>query len=1026
MIEAKSGGQVFTFEDGTPQTDMLMAIDSYFGYAPVEEKAPAVEYKSPLSEERLQQERELVSPEGKPWYAQPSAQVQSAAAVGDFMRYLGIGEGGETKTVEGIGSITRLDEFKYQRALSDNAFQRSALWAETVWPSPQEVVDPETGIPSWKSAEEFYGKEVLALPFEERLEWFKQNKVTKAREANQLTASVLDVAGEDETIKMAGMLATGVLDPTLIPTIALSMGGIVPLLAAGGGYALTAEGSQQLLDYEVDVNKLAEATIKGTVFAGAFAPIRTAGLVYQGAVRAPAVAVEKSGKKLLNLVQNTRATKGSTEAANSIVVNLEEKTAKHLVNTKLANGKPVTNAQASLLAQKELSLTPEKMIEVFKFASRKPSYVTRDNAIKIVAQTERPVQSTSALGIAWDRIGAPISTALRNIDEGISGSIRNMEMNYHISHAKSLEEVSPFLNGMVKASKSRDPMLKAQYSRLTAALDDGKFQTANTIMKKHFPELIESFKARTSVFSKLHARAKDAGIKIPFIQNFNPRVVRDIEGLRAAAGTKQANAIDDALAKEAKKQGVSSWQELDDLVASEVISKTILRRGGTGPKKLESSRKYETIPEHLRPFYYDIPTASQLYINKAEREIARHQFFGASGVKQLDGSLDLSESIAKVILDAKKKRGLTKRQQDDLLFLLKARFDADNNAMGKTMATVRDLQYAALLGQFDSALIQLGDIGSSLYLNGIANTAKAMVTKSPTGLSAKDFGLINTVSAEMQTVGGVNKILDFGLTWSGFKRIDRFGKDTFIKAAWLKNTKLARDNPQALVDKYKNVFENEMPDLIADLQARRVTDNTKLLMWNELSDVQPIALSEMPASYLNMKNGRIFYSLKSFGLKQLDLVRRNIIQKAQKGDIADAFEEALKYGAIMGIAGGSVENSRTFLRSGLDTNTVAPMDDAAFEALAKIFFMSKYTQEKFLSQGQYGSYAVNLLQPAAPSLLDTAGKAFDSIVFDQDGDYEAFSKTLKTIPVFGSGYYYGVGGGQEKLIERIERERKDK
>ena len=48
--------------------------------------------------------------------------------------------------------------------------------------------------------------------------------------------------------------------------------------------------------------------------------------------------------------------------------------------------------------------------------------------------------------------------------------------------------------------------------------------------------------------------------------------------------------------------------------------------------------------------------------------------------------------------------------------------------MGKTFATVRDLQYAALLGQFDAALIQLGDVGS-LYMNGVANTAKALTSK---------------------------------------------------------------------------------------------------------------------------------------------------------------------------------------------------------------------------------------------------------------------------------------------------------
>lgn len=1034
MIEATANGQVFSFEEGTSQEDMLEVIDMFFGTQAPETKEQREargisDYSSPLSEERLQQERDLVSPEGKPWYAQPSAQVQSAKAVGDFFRYLGIGEGGETKSVEGVGTITRLDEFGYQRDLGLNVARKASMYLDAVMPTGEWVYNPETFRDEWKTPEEVYGKEVLQLPFEERLKYMQEDNVTRAREANQMTAAVLDVAGEDQEMALAGRGITAVLDPALVPAIALSMVGIVPTLLAGGGYALSDEGTNQLLKNEADIDKLATAAVYGTVFAGVTAPVRTAGLLYKAGVKAPAKATEYGGKKLINLVQNTHASsgmKGNATSANKIVQKLEEKTAFHLMNTTLSNGKPVTNPQAMLLAQKDLSLTPEKMIDVFKHASKKPAYVSRENAAKIMAAKQSPVASTSAIGKTWDRIGAPLSTAVRNIDESIGGALRNMEMKLHINSAETLRKSAPYLKQMLAASKTKDPVLKAQYVKLENALNDSKFKTARTVINKHFPELKKPFEESRKVLDSLYARAKDSGIKISYINNHNPRVVRDIEGLKARAGTKQANAIDAALDAAAKKKGLSSWTELDEVTASEAIS-NVIKHGGKGqPKSLEAGRKYNTIPEHLREFYHDTTTAFQLYVNRAEREIARHEFFGANGVKNIDGNIDLDGSIAKVLLKAKLKGNLTTRQQDDLTMLLRARFNADNNAMGKVFATVRDLQYAALLGQFDSALIQLGDVGSSLYLNGIANTAKAITSKGKAGLTAEDFGLVNKVSAEMSNMDGATKILDFGLTWSGFKQIDRFGKDTFLKASWLKNTKLARDNPQALVDKYKNVFEGEMGDLIADLQAGRVTDNTKLLLWNELSDVQPISLSEMPAAYLNMKNGRILYSLKSFGLKQLDLVRRNIIMKAQRGQVAEAFEEALKYGAIMGLSGGSVENARSFLRGGFDLDATSSMDDAAFESLSKIFFMSKYTKEKFLQEGKYGSYAMNLIQPAAPSVLDTIGKSFDSVVFDQEVDFEAFSRTMKNVPVAGSAYYYGVGGGAEKLIERIEEERNDK
>ena len=1020
------------------------------------------EYEDVVPEEVKQKEQERL--EAPPVSVNPMAAgggaltknlIQSST---DFLRYMGFGELGEKKTVEGVGETTRAQELGYQLKKGGNNAARLLTTAEAYSPARYKMMrNPETGRLEQVSAEVYYddalknqgitGEQFLNMTSEKREDILLKNKELGAREAYEITADVLDIAGEDETMKAVGTILSEIADPLLIPTVIASGGGTIPMLLAGGAYGLASEGSRQMVQDEFNADELAKSFAYGTLFTAAFAPMQTAGLAYKTAVRAPLKTVEKGGKKVFNMVNNVKATKGSQATADKIAEKLQERTAYHLFNTKQSNGKGVTNKQAVALAEKDLSLNAKNKIDVLKYASKdkRPSYLSRENASKIMANLDNPTASTTKIGKAWDYVGAPVSQVLRNVDQRLAGAVRNHDMRTSVALANTLKQAEGFNKVMAQASKTKDSALKAKYYEMELAMNNGQVLKAGRIADKHFGDLKVKTKAGKEntlademrnvhkLLDDVHTRANKAGIKMAYLTNYMPRYVKDLDGLRQAVGKKTNSVIDEALATEAKKRGLGHWSELDDEIAADIITQAITRKAPpSGKKRLESARTIRTIPQHLQKYYHDTPTALQLYINKAEREIAKHEFFGKSVAYNKAGKIELDESInntiGKHVLDMKKRgKDLTNAQQDDLRLLLKARFEAADKAMGKTMASVRDLQYAALLGQFDSALIQLGDIGSSLYLNGVMNTAKALATGNKRAkITADDLGLVNQVSAELQNLNGMTKFLDFALTYSGFRKIDKLGKDTFIKASWRKNTKLARANPDAIAKKYGDVFENETADLIADLQAGRVTDNTKLLMWNELADVQPIALSEMPQLYLEMANGRILYSLKSFGLKQLNLIRQNIVKRGQRGDVTGAFEEALKYSLLVGMANGSIENARNFLRSGFDPDALRDIDDVTYESLAKILFLSKYSREKYLAQGQYGTFVTELLTPAAPSILDAMGEAMNNVLFEQENDYEAFNKALQKVPIAGRSYYYLLGGGAEKVVEKVQEEEAEK
>ena len=74
--------------------------------------------------------------------------------------------------------------------------------------------------------------------------------------------------------------------------------------------------------------------------------------------------------------------------------------------------------------------------------------------------------------------------------------------------------------------------------------------------------------------------------------------------------------------------------------------------------------------------------------------------------------------------------------------------------------------------------------------------------------------------------------------------------------------------------------ENGCSDqVLSDLKNGIPSYNVKYMLFAELSDIQPISVAEMPEQYVSGGDGRIWYMLKSYTLKQFDLYHNEIFRE---------------------------------------------------------------------------------------------------------------------------------------------------
>lgn len=890
---------------------------------------------------------------------------------------------------------TAWEKFSYGWDSTDSDVSNWSDYLESRFPLGS--IGIKDGLPTYISPNERYGADFTTLTPDQRRERIKQSKEQAVyQEHKALIDSGYLEQKENEAWYDIDASTGGVFLATLATPTTLIPG---PLKWGARGLAvlsglLTAETmiAQQLAkEGEIKPSEVAVGTALGT--GGGFL-------------------LGKLSQYVTKQIGQKAAAKAAQQEIDDAVATVSR--IENALVDEVAAGTPPADIPNSVATR--LNLAPEDIAAAVSKSGKRVFVPSTQEALAAI-EARGMTASTQKPGAMTGDYLTVLSTAVREISEPVLGRLRKLDFSTHTRKADLLDKVSPFLKGFNQLPE------KTRRS-VSLALFNGEFDSASNIMKTVNPKLVPELDKVRGILDGFHAELKDAGYKdLGFIENYFPRQVKDYTKLTNKLGAPQQSllltnlkAAGDRLGVKAKTiQGFINVLPESEVV--DVFNKTlrgvIPNKAGPGFTKVRSIAQ---VTDDLLGEYASVPEALVNYINRAVDDIETRYFFGREAVDKGVRSLDLDESIGAYVAREMKQGLVNPDDADRLAQLLKARFVSGQKQAGKTVQALRNIGYMTTLANPVSALTQLQDLAMPAVVNGFRHTLGAMLGKK--AVSVVDLGLDNAIAAELNSPTLLAKLLDKTLQVSGFKLTDRLGKNTFINSSYRRFTNMAntKSGESSIRAQFGKVFGNETDALVNDLKAGVVSDNVKLLLWNELADVQPIALSEMPIKYLEMPNGRLLYSLKTFAIRQLDTMRRNVVDEYKKGNKKQAMKFLASYLTIVPLMGASVEQ----LKNGLLGREAAleNIPDEYVGNIFKLFGVSSYLAERYLGQGNVSQFIINTIAPPL-GWLDAALADITKLV--ESGDVVP-EKVIQQLPVGGKIWYQWFGGGIEKDLERKARE----
>jgi len=224
----------------------------------------------------------------------------------------------------------------------------------------------------------------------------------------------------------------------------------------------------------------------------------------------------------------------------------------------------------------------------------------------------------------------------------------------------------------------------------------------------------------------------------------------------------------------------------------------------------------------------------------------------------------------------------------------------------------------------------------------------------------------------------------------------------------------------AFENRWGHILGDDFHQAVSDLKANRVTDNVRMMLFNDLSRIQPISLSEMPKFYLDHPNMRLAYMLKSFTIKQLDFVYKGSIDEMKAGNYKEGFKNLVMFMLIFPTANMGIDLLKKMILG--QAIGVDEIKDEWIDNLLKLIGFNKYMVGNVVTDGPIDA-AVQFAMPPTQWAADIGGDA-RRWYMAKEGEWTIDDlRFYRNIPVVGRFAYYRWGHGSRVDMKAAKKRR---